>query len=345
LPSEEIDVGNSGTTLRVAVGSVSLCEENEVIKFTGDEQIRSRPIDLLLNSLNELGANCRSVMNNGKAPLEVRGKLTGGKTELQCPTSQYLTSLLLCGPLASGDIEINVTVLNEPGYVQMTLDWLDKQGIVYENEGMCKFFLKGNQKFKHFDEAVPADFSSATFFLCAGAIAGDNLRIEGLDFDDSQPDKAVVDYLKEMGADIRISDDAVIVNRSDLQGCEVDMNVTPDALPAMAVTACFAQGKTRLVNVPQARMKETDRISCMAKNLSKLGVEVEELADGLVITGGGSKGGDICGYGDHRIVMAGSLAGLSCEEQVRVDTAEAMNITFPTYVELMQDLGGDINLE
>ena len=121
------------------MGSAALAESGQVIRFTGDEQLQSRPIGPLMESLGDLGAKCTSMNNNGKAPLEVTGKLAGGKTSIACHTSQYLSSLLLCAPLADKDTEIDVALLNEPDYVQMTLDWLDRQGVVYENQQFRKF--------------------------------------------------------------------------------------------------------------------------------------------------------------------------------------------------------------
>ena len=171
------------------------------------------------------------------------------------------------------------------------------------------------------------------------------MTLLGLDFSDSQPDKAVVDYLKAMGADITLNPDSITIKASELHGTEIDMNATPDALPSMSVTAAFAKGQTRLVNVPQARTKETDRIACMAQELAKMDVEVEELPDGLVINGGNPKPAHLRGWGDHRIVMALSIAGLMLEGQCVVDTAEAMNITFPSFTELMKSLGADIELK
>ena len=343
-PEEIIDVGNSGTTLRIAMGSASLVWPGKSITFTGDEQIRTRPIGPLMEALINLGAHCVSLNNDLKAPVKVTGKIAGGKTPIAAFTSQYLSSLLLCTPLALQDSEIIVNLLNEPGYVQMTLDWMDKQNIEYENQNMKKFFIKGKQKYKGFDSPIPADFSSATFFLCAAALLGDEVTLLGLDFSDSQPDKAVVDYLKAMGADITVNSDSITIKASELHGTEIDMNATPDALPAMSVTAAFAKGQTRLVNVPQARTKETDRIACMAKELTKMGVDAEELPDGLVINGGNPKPAQVKGWGDHRIVMALSIAGMMLDGKVTVDTAEAMNVTFPGFVELMKNLGADIEL-
>jgi 3-phosphoshikimate 1-carboxyvinyltransferase len=344
-PDGIIDVGNSGTTLRIAIGSAALARPGRGTTFTGDEQIQSRLIEPLMNSINELGAKCRSLKNNGKAPLEVIGRIKGGKTSIAAFTSQYLSSLLLCTPLAPADTEIDVTLLNEPGYVQMTLDWLDKQQIEYENHQMKKFKVKGNQKYKAFDLPVAADFSSATFFLCSAALLADEVTLLGLDFSDSQPDKAVVNYLKEMGADIQIESDSVKIRASQLKGTEIDMNATPDALPAMAVTAAFAEGETRLVNVPQARNKETDRIACMATELQKMNVDVEELPDGIIIRHSRLKPAQLHGWADHRIVMALSLAAMALDGKCVIDTAEAMNVTFPSYVELMKSIGAKMECE
>jgi len=344
-PPKSIDAGNSGTTLRIAMGSAALAKSSQTTTLTGDEQIQSRPVGPLMEALSNLGAKCRAIKNNGKAPVEITGQLAGGKTTIAASTSQYLSSLLLCTPLAAADSEIDVTVLNEPGYVRMTLDWLDKQDIEYQNENMRLFKIKGGQGYKSFDMAIPADFSSATFFLCAAALCADEVTLLGLDFSDSQPDKAVVDYLKAMGADISIGPTSVTVKAVPLKGVEIDMNKTPDALPAMAVTAAFADGQTRLVNVPQARAKETDRISAMACELKKMGASVEELPDGLIINSSRPEPAELHGWADHRIVMALSLAGLNLDGQCTVDTAEAISVTFPDYVKLMKSIGANIEVK
>ncbi len=343
-PQEIIDVGNSGTTLRIAMGSAALAPSGRTTTFTGDEQIQTRPVGPLIYSLNDLGAKCVSLENNGKVPIEIAGKLAGGRTAIAASTSQYLSSLLLCAPLASEDTRIDVTLLNEPGYVQMTLDWLDKQQIEYQNQQMQTFQIKANQSYNAFEAGVPADFSSATFFLCAAALAANEVILHGLDFTDSQPDKAVVDYLKAMGADIILEPNSVTVKATQLKGADIDMNKTPDALPAMAVTAAFAEGTTRLLNVAQARSKETDRIKCMAEELKKMDVDVEELPDGLIIRGGKPRPAELHGWADHRIVMALSLAGLCIDGECIIETAEAISVTFPNYVELMQSLDANMKI-
>ena len=347
--NRNIDVGNSGTTMNLAIGSCSLVDSDVDIHLTGDQQIQRRPVSPLLQAVNNLGAQGRCLNDNGCPPLTISGKLRGGKVTIECKSSQYLSSLLLACPLAEDDTEITVPLLYEPDYVRITLDWLDKQGIQYDaKDDLSWFRIPGGQTYKAFDLPVPADFSSATFFLCAAAVLGDDILVRGLDFTDSQPDKAVVDYLKAMGADIAIESDGVRVKKSALKGIEIDMNRTPDALPAMAVTAALAEGTTRLVNVPQAREKETDRIACMAAELTKLGVQTEELPDGLVVHGQNGKGMKACqaaGHGDHRIVMALSIAGMALDGELKIDTAEAVNVTFPEYVSLMTQLGANINTQ
>ena len=343
-PDKPIDVGNSGTTIRLATASAALAGAKTPIILTGDQQIQSRPIEPLLRPLVDLGAVANTSNNNKKPPVEISGRILGGKTTLECITSQYLSALLLAAPLAENDTEIEVTLLNEPDYVQMTLDWLDKQGIRYENDNMKHFKVLGSQSYHSFDATIPADFSSATFFICAGAMLNADITLTGLDFSDSQPDKAVVDYLIAMGTDITVTPNKVHIKGSKLRGTEIDMNRTPDALPAMAVTAAFAEGTTKLLNVAQARNKETDRIACMAQELKKIGATVEELPDGIIISPGQLAPATLKGHSDHRIVMALSLAGMALDGITEIDTAEAINVTFPEYVALMKNIGAKIDL-
>ncbi|MDI6828541.1 MAG: 3-phosphoshikimate 1-carboxyvinyltransferase, partial [Armatimonadota bacterium] len=342
VPDDVLDVANSGTTLHVSMGSAALIDGYSV--FTGDSQIRRRPSGPLIDALNQLGAQLFSTRGNGCPPVVVRGPMRGGKVDLDgSKSSQYLTSLLINCPLAQSDAEIRVINAVETPYIEMTLGWLDEQGIRYEREGFEKFQVPGRQKYQAFEKAIPGDFSSATFFLCAAAITGSELTLVGLDMKDSQGDKAIVDMLKKMGAEIKVVQEGILIRGGDLQGGEFDLNATPDALPAMAVTACFASGTTRLVNVPQARHKETDRISVMCQELTKMGGEVRELPDGIEITGKPLRGTVVHGHGDHRVVMALAVAGLAAEGRTEVSTAEAVSVTFPNFVELMRIAGADIS--
>ncbi len=336
VPENVVDVGNSGTTLYIAMAAAALTGGFTV--FTGDEQIRRRPARNLLGALRDLGATAFDTRGNGCAPLVVGGPLRGGRTAIACPTSQYLSALLLAAPLAEGTSEIEVTELNEQPYVEITLDWLDRQRIRYERRGLMWFRVPGGQAYHAFDRAVPGDFSSATFFFCAAAVTGSAVTVDGLDPNDPQGDKDVLRLLEQMGCRVTWADTSVTVEGTKLRGVDADLNPMPDALPALAVTACFAEGVTRLGNVPQARLKETDRIAVMARELARMGATVKEEPDGLVIQGSRLEGTAVNGYADHRVVMALAIAGLRARGSTTVSTAEAAAVTFPGFFELLESL-------
>ena len=342
LPAENVvDVGNSGTTLYVAMGASALAKGWTV--FTGDEQIRRRPAQALISAIGDLGGESFSTRDNGRPPLLVKGPILGGPLDLDCSrTSQYLTSLLLAAPLAKRDTKIRVAQLVEQPYIEMTLAWLGAQDIQLDHAAMDYFLVKGGQSYRAFERSIPGDFSSATFFLCAAAITGSSLRLTGLDMNDSQGDKAVVGMLADMGARVETGGGGVTITGGPLKGGRFDLKATPDALPALAVTACFAEGETTLWNVKQAREKETDRISVMCAELRKMGARVEELPDGLVIRGSRLRGAIVRGHGDHRVVMALTVAGLAAAGETIVDTAESAAVTFPKFVTLLQRVGGKV---
>jgi 3-phosphoshikimate 1-carboxyvinyltransferase len=339
----DLDAGNSGTTIRIALGAAALAENSSII-LNGDDQIQRRPIGHLAEALNNLGANVECVRNNGCPPVRITRPMWGGSTPLRAPSSQFLTSLLISAPLAAGDTEINVLELNEKPYVGITMWWMDKLGVKYEHEGMDRFFIRGGQRIPAFARRIPGDFSSATFFGVAAAVTGSKLLLKGLDMSDVQGDKAVFDILREMGARIETKEDGLLVEGGSLRGGEFDLNATPDALPALAVAACAAEGETRLVNVPQARIKETDRIAVMNRELIKMGADVEELRDGLIVRGSPLKGAKVMGHSDHRVVMALAVAGLIADGRTEISTAEAAGVTFPNFAELMTNCGAALTV-
>jgi len=342
IPEDVIDVGNSGTTLAFAMATAGLAEGYSV--FTGDYQIRRRPLGPLMDAMNNLGAEVFSTRSNGCPPAVVKGKLNGGKTELDGVTSQYLSSLLINMPLADNDTEVLLTRLNEVPYAQMTLWWLDKQGIIYDNDQFRTISIKGGQNYKPFKETVPGDFSSATFFMVLAAVTSGEITMRNLDMNDPQGDKAVLSILENMGAKVSINKDSITIKGNGLKGMEIDMNAIPDALPAMAVAGCFAEGETRLVNVLQARLKETDRIHVMCKELQKMGANISEMPDGLIIRKSRLKGCELDGHGDHRIIMALAVAGMNCPEESLISTAEAINVTFPDFVDIARKCGGLVDM-
>jgi 3-phosphoshikimate 1-carboxyvinyltransferase len=345
---DPLDVGNSGTTLYLALAAAAL--GSAPVMFTGDEQIRGRSAGPLLEALAGLGIRTESA--GGCAPITVRGPWRGGRVRLPCPTSQYLSAVLLAAPLApAGTVtEIDVPLLNERPYIELTLAYLDAQGIGYEKAVDFSFFrVKGGGRYHAVRGPVPADFSSAAFPACAAVSGGGTVTLAGLDPRDTQGDKVYFDYLKTMGCAVDWAGEqsgawTVTVSRPDperggraLRGGVFDLNATPDMLPAMAVTAAYAEGETALVHAANARIKETDRIAVMAAELAKLGVTVQERPDGLLIAGrsGGLAGGALTGHGDHRIVMALAAAALGAAKPVAIDSAESAAVTWPGFLELL----------
>jgi 3-phosphoshikimate 1-carboxyvinyltransferase len=342
----KVDVGNSGTTLYLALAVAGL--QPEPVEFTGDEQIQKRSAAPLLKALAGLGVQCES--NNGCAPVTVKGPWAGGKVSLPCPTSQYLSALLLASPLAPSGVvtEIEVPLLNERPYIEMTLSYLMAHGIPFEAaQDFSHFVIPGGSTFRAFSRSVPGDFSSAAFPAAAAAITGGPVTLLGLDPEDTQGDKFFLEMLKSMGCEVRWDESdgaqegptATISRNGPLNGGTFDLNETPDLLPAAAAAAAYARGDTTLVNVAHARIKETDRIAVMARELAKLGVKCTERPDGLVIHGNealspekGALSPVIDGCGDHRIVMAFAAAALGSPIPVEITSAESAAVTYPGFL-------------
>ena len=342
-PGQTVDMLNSGTSLRLFFSAGA--RENFPITFDGDASLRTRKMATLIQTLESLGCKCTSV--NGKCPVSICGPVRSGKAEVDGESSQFLSSLLFALPFADGEFELELPFLNEKPYVGITLSWLDFLGIKYEvSPDWLHWHIKGNQKIAPFTRAIPADFSTAAFPLAAGVIAGRELKITNLDFSDSQGDKVVFDHFKAMGATLEYGDVLTIKGGAKLKPGVFDLNATPDALPIMAVAAAFAEGETRLVNAPQARIKETDRIAVMAQELTKMGVALEEHPDGLVIHGTGKVKGcaELESHGDHRIVMSLAVAALGAEGKSVIRDAECAGVTYPGFFETFHSLGADFTL-
>ncbi|MDR1219962.1 MAG: 3-phosphoshikimate 1-carboxyvinyltransferase [Treponema sp.] len=345
-----LDVGNSGTTLFLALAIAALGVTPRA--FTGDEQIGRRSAANLLSALTSLGATVTSSAN-GCVPITVRGPWKGGTCRIECPTSQYLSALLLAAPLAQkGCVTcVEVPLLNEKPYIDMTLSYLDAQGVPYEkNADFSRFRIPGGAVYKPINGSVPADFSSAAFPAAAAIIGGGSVTLQGLDPHDTQGDRAFFDMIARMGVSVAwkrtkgmSGDWEVTVSRNGsakkLYAGAFDLNATPDLLPVMAALAAFAEGETHLTNVAHARIKETDRIAVMAQELGKLGVQCRELPDGLIIRGGAppgmSSGGAVDGHGDHRVVMALAAMGLGAAGDLEIRGAEAADVTYPGFLNLL----------
>lgn len=344
IPSSTIDVGNSGTTLRLLAGICGLIDGISIL--TGDKSIKNRPMQPLLDSLNYLGADCKTVTGNGKPPVIIKGKIKGGTTSISGFTSQYTSSLLICAPLAQNATIIKPVNLQEKPYIDMTLSYLSKSNItVHKDENYNEFIVPGKQHYKPFKVKIPSDFSSAAFLLAAAAITNTSLTIKNLDQKDIQGDKKILEILKEFGTNISVNNNNVIVKESILDGIEVDLSDNPDLLPILSVVGCCAKGATILKNVKHARIKETDRISAMANELTKMGAELSETKDSLIIKNSNLKGTCVSGYNDHRIVMSLAIAGLVSKGETVIDTVESVSKTFPNFLKTLRGLGATISLE
>lgn len=334
-----LDAQNSGTTLYLATGLVASLGVRMTI--TGDEQLKKRPVGPLLDAYESLGATITR-QNGAYPPFSIKGPLTGGSCSISCPTSQYLSSLLLSCPLAQGESMIDVPLLYEKPYVGLTLGWLEHQGIKLSiRTDWQHAVIPGGQRFIPLVGAsIPGDWSSASFFLCMAAIAGGPITVDGLDPNDIQGDKRILDILSQMGCAIQWNQHAVTVSRKGpLAGGVFDLNDMPDALPVLAVTACYASEDVTFSNVAQARIKETDRIAVMREELEKLGASITERPDGMTIHHGHPLHGGICdGHGDHRVIMALAVCSIGVPEAVTIRGTDSAGVTFPTFFTLMDSL-------
>ena len=341
-PDEVIDCGNSGIILRFFMGLAACCEGYTVL--TGDHSIRHiRLCQPLIDALNDLGAWAVSTKGDGHAPIVVRGRLKGGRAEIDGMDSQPVSSLLIAASLADAPSDLIVHRPGEKPWVGVTLDWLGRCGVEYSNDNFEHYRIRGRSRWGAFEAKVPLDWSAALYPIAAAVVTEDSeVRIHGLDFADSQGDKAVVDVLRDMGADIEVADDVIAARSSKLTGREIDCNDFIDQFMLLAVVATRAEGETVLANAAVCRHKECDRISEMYKALREMGADVEERDDGLVIRGGPLRGARLDSHADHRMVMTLAVAGLVADGTTVISGVECVKKTFPAFVAEMQAIGCDM---
>ncbi|HIE33942.1 MAG TPA: 3-phosphoshikimate 1-carboxyvinyltransferase [Candidatus Altiarchaeales archaeon] len=338
-----INVQNSGTTIRFMASVSALC--NRKVTLTGDESIQKRPIGPLLKALEQLGAQVSS--SKGRPPVTVHGPMKGGKCTIKGDiSSQFISSLLISLPLTErgGEILIEGKLKSRP-YVEMTLEMLQRFGARIDSY-INKFRIKGNQVYGGIEYTVEGDYSSSAFIMAAASLIDSKLRIENLCSESKQGDRKIVEILDKMGSEIRTGRNYVeIRGDGNLNGIEIDMSDIPDLVPIVAVLGSLANGKTLIKNVGHLRYKESDRLHSITTELRKIGADIRERKDYLEINGVKElKSAKLHGWNDHRIVMSLAVVALRANENVVIDSAESIGISFPEFIETMKALGCDISV-
>ena len=346
VPDDVIDCANSGTTMRLVTATGTLADGLTVL--TGDDSLRSRPQGPLLRAVDQLGGRAESTRDNGQAPLVVGGPITGGTAAVPGDvSSQFITALLMAGATTTAGVDISLeTELKSAPYVDITLEVMEEFGVTARKTGRG-FSVAGHQTYDAGDGYdVPGDFSSISYLLAAGALAGEDGVTVTSAYPSAQGDAAIVDILEAMGANVEWDRDAgeIAVSKRALDGVEVSVEDTPDLLPTIAVLGAAADGTTHITNAEHVRYKETDRVSAMAQTLPKMGATVEETEATLTVHGGDSElvGATVDGREDHRIVMSLAVAGLVAEGTTTIEGAEHVDVSFPEFFDVIEGLGADV---
>lgn len=341
LRKKVINCNESGSTLRFLIPIASLTGGE--VTFTGRGKLIQRPIDTFCKIFEEQGIEYTA--HRGGLPLTFSGKLKAGEYRIRGDiSSQFISGLLMALPLIPGGSRIIITTpLESKGYLDLTLDALEKFSVTVENKNYQEFIIKGAQRYKPGEHRVEGDFSQGAFWLAGGVIGGD-IRCKDLKVDSLQGDKAIVEIIRKMGGNLEMGPDFVKAGASSTAGITVDASQCPDLVPIVAVLGALSQGTTRIEKAKRLRIKESDRLQAISTELNKLGAKVTELPEGLVIRGQNSlKGGIVDSWNDHRIAMALAIASLRCREPVVIRNSEAVNKSYPAFWRDFEKLGGVID--
>jgi 3-phosphoshikimate 1-carboxyvinyltransferase len=354
-PDRVLDCGNSGTTLRILSGP--LAAQPFLSTLTGDDSLRRRPVDRVIEPLRRMGAGLTASDGDRFPPLEIRGGPLRGITHvLTVPSAQVASCVMLAGLSAEGETSVEI-----PGPARdHTEQMLPAFGIVPEvaplEQGGRRVTVQGPARLRATRLRVPADFSAAAFFLAAAAaLPGSEVTVRGVNLNPTRT--GLLDVLAAMGAEIRIdaerteggepSGDVSVRARGKLQGFDVPAAWLPrlvDEVPAWAVAAAAAEGTSRIAGAGELRVKESDRLHALADGLTRLGVRARETADGLAIDGGRIGGGLVPSHGDHRVAMAFAVLGALAEQPVTVADTGSIATSFPGFVAALAGLGATAEL-
>ena len=368
LPTNVIDVGNSGSLLYFLSPIAATFEGWSI--FTGDESIRKRPVAHVVDVLNQLGAEAHISQPGAttcpmliKGPIDCKAKVdTDGAV-----SSQYISGLMMSAIRMNGTLKIELSDPKETPYLTMTQKWLEHVGVNCRISDDFKHIeVDGPVNLKAFDTTIPSDWEAVAFPLMAGLITDSKITIDNIDIGGTQGDDAIVDIFRSVGGDITVDKDKKFLvvrggkrlTTENLPGKELHVKISgfPDAICAIAATACFIEGTTVIEDAEVCRRKETDRIKVLKSELEKLGGNVEEGPDYMIIHGhspikaDGTKnpefkmhGGEVDSYLDHRIAMSMACLGLGLAdgETVTVKDAECCNVSFPHFFEVMNGIGAN----
>jgi len=340
LQNSKIDASNSGTTIRIATAISSLSDK--IVTLTGDSSLRKRPMQSLLEALEQLGSTCTS--DNGKPPVTVKGKADGGITQISGSiSSQFISALLISGPrMKKGlTLEINGELVSKP-YLDATIATMKKFNATVDTITPYKKYNITNQEYKSTEFEVPSDFSSIALLLSAAVLLGEDMSIEATLGDLPQGDREILSYLEKLGVEISIKERITVSAPKFLNGGRFDLSNNPDLLPPLAILALKTIKPIEIFNVKHARFKETDRIAVLAKELSKIGVGVTEKEDGLILEAPKIlKSAELDASEDHRLFMALTIAGMFVGNCFVTDP-DSVDVSYPTFVEDMKKIGAKI---
>ena len=339
----EINTENSGTTIRIAIGIASLFSKE--ITLTGDESLQKRPMQPLLDALSSIGAKCSST--DGNPPVKIQGSILGG--EIIIPgnlSSQFISSLLITAPLTKNGINLTIEgdLVSKP-YLDATIATMRKFGVSVQTLIPYKKYNITPQIYKNTTFNVPIDFSSLALLLSFTVLNGEDIVIKGSMGNLPQGDEAFIDFLEQLGVSVKIDNNEIKIKSPEkLRGGKFDLRNSPDLLPPLAILSLITSKPIEIVNVKHARLKETDRIAIIARELPKIGIIVEEKEDGLILKSSGNlTGAKLNSENDHRLFMAFCIAGTFIGNCVVTDS-KSVEVSYPNFIEEMNRLGAKIEI-
>lgn len=348
-PRNILNAENSGTTIRILTAMAALVKKGFTI-ITGDDSLRKRPMQPILDALTQLGVHCYSSRLNGMAPLIVKGGGIKGGTAIVNGgiSSQFVSALLISSIHADSavTIRINGEQVSKP-YIEATIATMKAFGVTINYKPKISEYYVENKKYRSTVFDIPADFSAAALILSAGVLTGDEVTLNGLNFGLPQGDSHIIDIIREMGGKIKVEKEkgkVTVYGCSALEGGEFNLADTPDLLPVVSILALKASSPVRIYGVAHARLKETDRVSNITSQLVKLGATVRQRNDEIVISSPEVlKNSSLEAFNDHRLFMAFTIASMLTEKST-VTGAESVDVSYPSFIQDMTKLNASIRL-